>query len=664
MENIISLLNSSRRRGKYKSYPPANPIDDEIITPTYTPKYYVANNGSMSNDGLSPETPWNVANTLPILNMQPGDIVAFKCGDTFDQLISLAYSGTSGNPITIGAYGSGKRPILLSSQPRKTGWSLYSGNIWKYTFVGTEEVTQVFVDNVRMKLARNVKNGYSTITSKSSDTVFTASELNSGIDYTNAGCIMRVNEWNLAYTKVSSSSGNTLTVIQNNLYATAGRGFYLTNKLEFLTEPGEWVQEGKTLYLRLPDDTSPNGRNVWYCLSSDTPKLHFSDKSYITIRDLEITQANIGVEADGCDHIKIDNCRINNCEQIGVLFRFGDSHHNEITNTVIEDATQAGIKMWGSDCLFEDNRIKNIALFENLGLYGMGGETGGRGIDLNGANNVVRYNIIDNIGFLGIGMYQAQNNLIEYNYLTNCISVKDDGGVIYMWEGTEGTNHCAGTIIRKNIIVGAYGNREGLPYSSKFAAHGIYIDDRCEEITVEYNVISNVSNSNIFLHNNQTSIVRNNIGIGGVRSMLVNGALNTSSVTGNIFYAPATAPAPGGTWDNPQCVEDISSDAVYSNNKYIGHYHQANGLFRKQHEDYDFSGWVTQKGTDTGSTVDVSALPVGHSERMLYNETKVEKTFSLNGATVYDVDGNLLTEITLQPFTGEIVTGTGLELID
>ncbi len=79
--------------------------------------YYVdSTNGIDSNNGLSPSTAWRtitrVNNAMGIF--QPGDSILFKTGETWGGTtpLSITCSGSSGNPITFGAYGSGDRPAF------------------------------------------------------------------------------------------------------------------------------------------------------------------------------------------------------------------------------------------------------------------------------------------------------------------------------------------------------------------------------------------------------------------------------------------------------------------------------------------------------------------------------------------------------------------------
>jgi hypothetical protein len=91
--------------------------------PACATTYYVAAAGSDSNNGTATGTPWahspgmpGCANTCAGVTLQPGDSVLFNRGDAwYGQTLTAPASGSSGSPITFGAYGSGANPILKGS---------------------------------------------------------------------------------------------------------------------------------------------------------------------------------------------------------------------------------------------------------------------------------------------------------------------------------------------------------------------------------------------------------------------------------------------------------------------------------------------------------------------------------------------------------------------
>lgn len=105
-----------------------NERDEITITGT---AYYVSENGSDNNDGLTFKTPIKTIDKVNSLDLKPGDGVFFKRGDLFRGQIS------SKPGVTYAAYGTGIKPRLYGSpedgaDPAK--WTLVEGtnNIWKF----------------------------------------------------------------------------------------------------------------------------------------------------------------------------------------------------------------------------------------------------------------------------------------------------------------------------------------------------------------------------------------------------------------------------------------------------------------------------------------------------------------------------------------------------
>ncbi|MBR5897511.1 MAG: hypothetical protein IKZ39_07840, partial [Lachnospiraceae bacterium] len=112
--------------------------DTFIQGETYTGKaYYVSNNGSDSNDGLSEKTPFATLKRLERVKLKFGDAIFFERGGIWynQNLSRVLVEG-----ITVSAYGSGDKPKFYSSYENSSGkekWELYAetedgGKIWKY----------------------------------------------------------------------------------------------------------------------------------------------------------------------------------------------------------------------------------------------------------------------------------------------------------------------------------------------------------------------------------------------------------------------------------------------------------------------------------------------------------------------------------------------------
>jgi Glycosyl hydrolase family 10 len=84
--------------------------------------YYVSNNGSDSNNGLSPSAPWQTIAHVNAQTFTPGTSILFQNGGVWREQLNIAQSGTAGNPITIGAYGTGALP-RITGMALTTGWT-------------------------------------------------------------------------------------------------------------------------------------------------------------------------------------------------------------------------------------------------------------------------------------------------------------------------------------------------------------------------------------------------------------------------------------------------------------------------------------------------------------------------------------------------------------
>lgn len=75
--------------------------------------YYVdATSGSDSNSGLAPDKPWKTINKVNNSTFLPGDSVLLKRGEIWREKLTVPSGGSIGNPITLGSYSTGAKPII------------------------------------------------------------------------------------------------------------------------------------------------------------------------------------------------------------------------------------------------------------------------------------------------------------------------------------------------------------------------------------------------------------------------------------------------------------------------------------------------------------------------------------------------------------------------
>lgn len=82
---------------------------------------YVSCTGHDGADGRSTETALRSVAAVNRLSLAPGDRVLFQRGCAWTETLQAKWSGTEAAPITIGAYGTGARPLFTNTGPQAAG---------------------------------------------------------------------------------------------------------------------------------------------------------------------------------------------------------------------------------------------------------------------------------------------------------------------------------------------------------------------------------------------------------------------------------------------------------------------------------------------------------------------------------------------------------------
>ena len=118
---------------------PALPVSASNTT------YYVDSvSGNDSNNGTSTASAWKTLGKVNSVTFQAGDKILFKRGSSWTGQLHPLGSGSSGSPIVIDAYGSGRRPIINGGGVVGGAVYLYNQQYWE---VKNLEVTNVAAPN-------------------------------------------------------------------------------------------------------------------------------------------------------------------------------------------------------------------------------------------------------------------------------------------------------------------------------------------------------------------------------------------------------------------------------------------------------------------------------------------------------------------------------------
>src|SRR5258706_1579802 len=173
-----------------------------------------------SSQASNSSTPWKTLDKLNAFftNLQPGDSVLFRRGETFYGTIKVSKSGTASLPIVFAAYGSGNKPII-TSLVTLSGWIANSSYKGVYDCAANSalgsQLNMVLVDEVERGMGRypnsNATNkGYLTFESHVSNTSITDKDLPSYPNWKSAEVVIRTSHWTMDRNLITSQSGTTL----------------------------------------------------------------------------------------------------------------------------------------------------------------------------------------------------------------------------------------------------------------------------------------------------------------------------------------------------------------------------------------------------------------------------------------------------------------------
>ena len=556
------------------------------------------------NNGLSPNAPWKTVAKVNSTLLVPGDTVLFKKGEMWREGLIVPASGTAGNPITFGAYGSGSLPVINAASP-VTNWSAYSGN----TYVANVgfNISHVFVDGDYYDMAHYPNSGYLGIDTNPTDkTYLVDNDLNlTESQVTGALISVRPVSWTIDKRIVTTYDPATHRISLNSPLSwdtATGFGYFLSNKLWMLDQPKEWYYDsalGK-LYIWLANNDNPNNHLIE--ASSIDNGIYTSRKSYITVRDFSIQKARKnGMVLTGTTNAIVENVTIASSGEHGLLVTDTATNNLLIQNNTFQKNTLTGIffQMNGSATAVSSTLLNNT--ISDTGYFGDFKQNDvDAAIFINASGVTVRNNTISNSGYNGIHV-SGKNNTLENNFINMSCLVLDDCGGIY--GGRNITSEPSNNKILGNIVTDSIGNYAGTPTTNS-QAEGIYLDDYSKNYTVSNNTVTNTAHG-LFIHNGDSNTLANNTVYGARDNALwikedtlvpTAGITTNNVVTGNILFNNPSAAA-NARFDGLKGYVDFG---MYNNNIYSSNYHSypISQRVTNTTTNYALSQWQTSSGKD------------------------------------------------------------------
>ena len=298
----------------------------------------------------------------------------------------------------------------------------------------------------------------------------------------------RAFSYSVRFTVIAYSAG-IITLDDDLANASPGQTFKLYNDEEYFNGNNEWIWRSNTL--KIKSTVSPS--TLIITKSSHDYGINITATGAI-IEGIQFKeQYNYAVYCQSND-VEIINCNIHDIRGQGIYVP------KQITNVTFSSNIIADIAHNGIWCgpliniTINNNTISNIGVGENIGWNNhtatTTGQTSGTAIkfnidlddDIKDASNItISNNIINNISYCGFLVAIGQTGLIKRNIITNPLQILDDGGAIYCFHFRGYDVPLTGFIIEENFVSDC---------PSTTSRSGIYIDNRCINNEIRYNVIT------------------------------------------------------------------------------------------------------------------------------------------------------------------------------
>lgn len=580
--------------------------------------YYLSSStGNDSNPtNNTPATAWQTIakfNTTKASSLVPGDTVFFKYGDIFPGELQVTKSGNSSQHIVYAAYGdSNDGSPTISGYSTLTSWTNHSGNIYKANCSTCgSTLNSLTIDTQPYAMGRypnaNAGNGgYNNFESHSGTSSITDAGLSG--TWSSGELVIRTSRFTIDRLNISSQSGTTLNYTGSPTYTpTDNFGYFIQNNLNALDQFGEWYYNASTkdVYVDFGGNT-PSSYDVRASVTNNL--IYMSGRSYVDIIGLSFEQSNAeAIKIYNSSHLYLLWDQILNAGTHGISA--ASSSDIDIVGNYITGSNGNGIEyqnVTGSEVSY--NQVSNTGLFQGMGLNGTSKSIGIN--DNDGSGNTIYFNTVDNTGYIGI-IFDGNNETVSNNFVNYFTKTKDDGGGIYTWTGTGGTNS-TGRVVEYNTILNGVGAPEGTaqPGSTKNESScGLYLDDKTGGVTARYNSIAHVAGDGVYFHMAHDITCSYNTIFDCVRQLRFGEdqsccAISGNTVTNNIAVARTTSQLAAYFSSYTDNITTFYTDNTFNNNYYCRPFDDKLSIssnYSSTNLPQDLSMWQAYSGMDGSS---------------------------------------------------------------
>lgn len=499
-----------------------------ITSVSYGATYYVCNGGNDNSAGTSEGTAWatitKVNDAWSDGTIVAGDNILFRRGDTWYGTITVSRAGTSGSPITIGAYGTGEKPTITGFTDIAS-WTVHSGSVYRATVSNSENQTNmVIIDGQPVGMGRYPDNTWLSYTTATPTTIYDAS-LPDSPNWTGAEVVINKEYWITERCNITDHSSGTLTYTGGIYGSTSNnRRYFIQNDLRCVTTNTEWYHDVDAGRLYMYGNQS--GKDVKIATLN---RLIYSNYAHIHIEGLRLVGSishavHLGYSAS-----------YNRVEDCDIIYAGDSGIEVSVSNFVIQNNnishSNYGVRIYtGNNGLIAHNNIEHIGM-----IRGAVRLPHASGIYINGTDNIVEYNRIQYVDWSGISTSSISTYLIRRNFINYACMLVDDGGGIY---STSSRGDC---VITENIVLNSGVGSEDWMVITR----GIYYDAGGSNATITNNIVSGCEKGAGFLiHYGDNHLITGNLSFDNQRQFeylkYQNGVSTGLTVNNNILIAKET----------------------------------------------------------------------------------------------------------------------------
>lgn len=516
------------------------------------------NDSYNSSQAQNESTPWKSIEKLNSFfgNIAAGDNIYFKRGEIFYGSIIFSRSGTSNNLITIGAYGTGDKPII-TGLVTLSSWSQVSPGVYQASAPAVKaSVNLVSLNGKPQQVGRYpnadaANKGYLIYESFSPRSI-TDNQLTTSTNWAGAEVVIRKQHYALEKCLVTAHTGGTLnyqaTAVINPMNSatagfasgTSGYGYFIQRDVRTLDQLGEWYfNDNSKSMLMYFGANNPSSYNIK--VSTIDTLVNLNSQYYININNISFEGGNFSaIFGSNSGYITIDNCDINLMGAKGIMI-FNSPNiliKNVTTNNVLSNAIDLTSRYQNNASVINCT-IKNTGTIAGMGSFWDDTDYKALYVSVN-STALIQFNNIDTTGYVGI-QFQGNDILVKNNYVNYYDYVKDDGGGIYTYQdGTDADPQTTYTNreISNNIILNGIGSPSGT--GGDLDVDGIFLDGRSMNVNVLNNTMANIGVNGIYSNNAHSVNIRGNTSFNNGSGFGITryswGSTVNLSIKQNIFY--------------------------------------------------------------------------------------------------------------------------------